>query len=289
MRPAESQRDGAVVAPIGQRAEAAVAVHLQGAAEGGEVRSGPDAFAVGGVDVGDRRRPGAAAGTVVGSVGPDPAVARPAPARREGGQRRVVGEHPRVADHMGEDQPVQRPEPPAGLPHPVAERRAVEADAAAGQDPALAVQGQPVAVLRDQDLRQRRLGRQAAGDDACRCRRLVHAALLAAAAGVAGPDGDADPELDGHHVEPLGPVLADLMHLAPAAGTGAVGDVDHLLDPLQVRRQRTAVAAPFGGGLAVPFRGVVVVSRRRGRIRPEEQRELAGIDALGAAPEACPP
>lgn len=145
---------------------------------------------------------------------------------------------------------MQRPQPPAGLAHPVAERRAVELDAAAGEDLALAVERQAIGVFRDQDMRQQRLGRQAAGDDPRRRGRLVHT-LRAAAAGIAGSDGDADPQLGRHDVQPFGPVLAYLVHLAPAAGAGAVGNVEHRLDPLQVRRQGAAVAATLGGGLAL--------------------------------------
>ena len=45
MRPAEGKRDRAVVAPIGQCTEAAIAVHLQRATEGREMPGGPDAAA----------------------------------------------------------------------------------------------------------------------------------------------------------------------------------------------------------------------------------------------------
>lgn len=100
MGPAEGERDRAVVAPIGERAEAAIAIHLQRAPEACEMPGGPDALAVRGVDIGDRRRPGAAARSVIGGIGPDPPVARPASAGLQGGQRRVVGEHPRMTDHV---------------------------------------------------------------------------------------------------------------------------------------------------------------------------------------------
>ena len=45
MRPTEGKRDRAVVAPIGQCTEAAIAVHLQRATEGREMPGGPDAAA----------------------------------------------------------------------------------------------------------------------------------------------------------------------------------------------------------------------------------------------------
>ena len=113
-------------------------------------------------------------------------------------------------------------------------------------------------------------------------------ALVAPVAGVAGPDGHQHPELGRHDVEPLAPVLADPPHLLVATWAMAVGKVQHLLDPLQVRRQMAAVAAPLGMRLAAA-RGRVVVARRRWRrCRRESQDQLPGVDALGALAEAGP-
>ena len=144
---------------------------------------------------------------------------------------------------------MQRPQPPAGLAHPVAEGGAVELDALAGQDLALPVERDAVAVLRDQHLGQQRLGGQAAGDDARR-RGLLVDALVAAVAGIAGPDGHQHPELGRHDIEPLAAVLADPPHLLAATWAVAIGEVQHLLDPLQMRRQVAAIAAPLGARLA---------------------------------------
>lgn len=108
-----------------------------------------------------------------------------------------------------------------------------------------------------------------------------------AAASIAWPNGDADPQLDTHNIEPLGAIVADLVHLAPAAEAGALDDVDHFLDALQIRRQRTAVAAALGGGLALRRRGVGSTCRRRRR-RAEDQGELPRIDTPGALAEAAP-
>ena len=85
------------------------------------------------------------------------------------------------------------------------------------------------------------------------------------------------------------PVLADPPHLLAATWAMAVGEVQHLLDPLQVRRQLAAVAAPLGMRLAAA-RGWVVVARRRwsGWRRRESQGQLPGVDALGALAEAGP-
>ncbi len=61
-------------------------------------------------------------------------------------------------------------------------------------------------------------------------------AILASATGVFGTPGDDNAELGRHHVQPLAPVLADLVQVAPAARTGLVVDVDDDLDPRQMRR-----------------------------------------------------
>jgi hypothetical protein len=67
-----------------------------------------------------------------------------------------------------------------------------------------------------------------------------------------------------------------------------VGKVQHLLDPLEMGRQVTTVAAPLGMRL-VAARGQVVVARRRWRrCRAESQGQLPGVDALGALAEAGP-
>ena len=200
-------------------------------------------------------------GAVVGRIAPEPADPGPAEAALQGGQRRVVGEHPGMPDDMVEDEVAQRPQPPAGLADPVAQGGAVELDALPGQDLALPVERDAVAVLGHQHLHQQRLGGQAAGDDARRRRLLVHP-VLAAPAGVAGPDGYQHPELGRHDVEPFCFVLADAPHLLAAARAAPVGEVQHLLDPLEMRRQPAAVAAPLGSRLATTWR-LIVVARRR--------------------------
>jgi hypothetical protein len=63
-----------------------------------------------------------------------------------------------MPDHVREDEVAERPQPPAGLADPVAQGGAVELDALPGQDLALPVERDAVAVLRDQYLDQQRLG-----------------------------------------------------------------------------------------------------------------------------------
>ena len=98
-----------------------------------------------------------------------------------------------------------------------------------------------VGVLGDQHLGDQRFGGQPALDDPRRRGRLDHGTLARAAA-VARAAGDEHPEGRGHDVEPLGDVLADPVERAAAARAGLVLDIDDLLDPIEVGRQRAAVA-----------------------------------------------
>jgi hypothetical protein len=91
---------------------------------------------------------------------------------------------------------------------PTGQGRAVQRHAGAGEDLRLPVERQAIGVFRDQDMGDQRLGRQPALDQARGGLRLSHRAL-AAAAGVAGTDGDDHAQLGGNDVEPLGPVFAE--------------------------------------------------------------------------------
>jgi hypothetical protein len=78
------------------------------------------------------------------------------------------------------------------------------------------------------------LRRQSALDQPGRSLGLQDA--IASSAGVFGTSGDHNSELRRHHVQPLALVFADLVQVALAAGTGLVVEVDHDLDPRQMRR-----------------------------------------------------
>jgi hypothetical protein len=181
---------------------------------------------------------------------------------------------------------VQRLQPPGTPADPVGERRTVEADPLAGVDLDLPIEGKVIGVLGDDDVGDQCLGRQAAFDQPGWGRRLHHRAG-AGSAGVLGPANYQDPELGRHHIQPLGDVLADLVHLAGAARTGLVGDVDHHLDPRQMRGQGPAVDLAARAG-----------SRRRCAVRRgldggdalldflERQCQLVGIEPLRAPAEA---
>ena len=146
------------------------------------------------------------------------------------------------------------------LPHPVRQRRTIEFNALAGVNLRLPVERQVIGIFGDQDLGDGGLGRQSALDQPGRRRRL-HDAVLASPAGVFGTPGHEDPELRRDQVQPLASILSNPVQLALAAGTGLVLDVDDDLDPRQVRRQGTTVAAALASPHLTAF-GCAHVLRR---------------------------
>lgn len=86
-----------------------------------------------------------------------------------------------------------------------------------------------------QNLSDGCLRRQSAVDQAGRSLGLQDA-IFAGSTGVFGTPGDDNAELRRHHVQPLALVLADLVQVALAAGAGLGVEVDHDLDPRQMRR-----------------------------------------------------
>ena len=103
-----------------------------------------------------------------------------------------------------------------------------------------------IGIFGDEDLRDRRLGRQSALDQPCRRGRLHHH-VLASPAGIFGSANDKHAELRRHDVEPLARILADPMQRLAAARASAVFDIDHHLDARQMRRKRSPVDATLCG------------------------------------------
>lgn len=104
----------------------------------------------------------------------------------------------------------------------------------------LALKRQVIDVLSDQDLRDRRLGENAALDDPRRSRCLDDRALARATA-LARTATDQDAKGDGHHVETLCNIFADLMKGAVTIGGPLVLDNNNLLDPPEMGRQQATV------------------------------------------------
>jgi hypothetical protein len=103
-----------------------------------------------------------------------------------------------------------------------------------------------VGITGHQHMRHQRLGRNAAFNQARRCRRLHHCTGAAPAGELRSLCHD-DPELRRDHVQPLGSVLANHHHRRPAArARGVLGRQRHL-NPRQVRRERATTGPPLGG------------------------------------------
>ena len=183
---------------------------------------------------------------------------------------------------------MHRPEQEGGAPDPVGERRAIEDDALAREDLRLAEERQVVGVFGDSDLRDKRVGGQAALDQPGLCRGL-RKHVLSGPAGVTRPADHHHPELRRHHVEALGHVLADPLQCTRAARAGSAVDVDEGLDPRQVGGQRAAVRPTLGplggllgrlGFLGSEARGLDLL----GLLQPEQELVLG--QALGPTAKA---
>lgn len=124
---------------------------------------------------------------------------------------------------------------------PVRQRAAMDVDARPGKDLALAIQWKMVCVFGDQHMGDGALGGQAAFDEGCRRGRLRDA-VGADATSVFRADGGDLPQLRGHDVETLSPVLADPVHLPAATRAFEAVRFDDLLDARQVRGQVPTVA-----------------------------------------------
>ena len=91
-----------------------------------------------------------------------------------------------------------------------------------------------VAELGDHDVRHQRLGGHAAVEQPVWCGSL-HDGPFAGATAIARPPGHPHPQSGGEDVQLLGPVLADQVQGATAAGAGLVLDIDHHLVARQMR------------------------------------------------------
>ena len=234
---------------LGERLVAAIAVDLKDTVEALQMLGETHRLSVRRIDVGDRRRVIATEGTIVAGIGKELAGLGPAAPGIEDRRSRFVGEELGGRLQVAEQPFVDRPKQEGGPTHPVCERRSVEPHALARIDLSLSIKRQVIGVFGDQNLRHRRLGRNAALDQPVRGRRLDDDAL-AGPATVARPPCHENTELGGHDVEPLGDILADDVEPMLAARTGLVLDVDDGLDPRQMGRQgaavRPALCRPFG-------------------------------------------
>jgi len=99
-----------------------------------------------------------------------------------------------------------------------------------------------VGTLADKHMREGTLGGQTSFDQMCRCWCLGNT-LGAPAAGIFGTDGDDDPQLRGHDVQPIRAVFSDPVHLAAATRTEQAIRLDHPFEARKARRKMPAIAA----------------------------------------------
>jgi hypothetical protein len=133
------------------------------------------------------------------------------------------------------------------LADPAGQRRSVEAETRPAHDLALAVERRMVGVFGDQHMRDGALGRQGALDQP-RVRRCLDDPGLAGRTGIARPHRRDHPELRRHDVEAFRAVLADLHHLAAAAGAERAVGLDHHFAARQLPGQPAEIALGAGGG-----------------------------------------
>jgi hypothetical protein len=116
---------------------------------------------------------------------------------------------------------------------------------------------------------------------------LMHA-IPAPSAGIARTNGHAHTQLGWHHIQPFRAILSNPMHLPPAAVTILIGHVQHMLHPLKMRWQGTAIVLTRlcrARSRRAVSRWVIRWQRRR--FLAKHQRQSRGINPFGALPKAC--
>src|SRR5882672_7609125 len=130
---------------------------------------------------------------------------------------------------------LQRLQPPASAADPVCQGRAIDLDTLPGEDLALPVKRQVIAVFGDQDMREKTGTGAALGDRTLRGGRLMDGP--AGPAAIAWPADADDSKPRGHLIEHLADGLADGMKLAAAAGARLMLEIEPHVFAGQMRRQ----------------------------------------------------
>jgi hypothetical protein len=118
----------------------------------------------------------------------------------------------------------------------------------------------------------------------------LHHHVLASSASILWPAYHEHPQLRRDDVEPFAGIFSDPMQRVAAVRAGAIVDIDHHLNPGQMRRKRSPIHATFGGaarslrrrGLFAP--GIVVRRDLLGVFK--SQQHLIFGQCLGASAEA---
>jgi hypothetical protein len=209
-----------------QLVEPGIAVGVDDAAEGLQMRLRMLALAVGRIEEQRRRRARAGERPLVAHVDPEPSGLGLAGARRQHRHRRVVDMQGVRGHRLSGERINQRRQSRGRRTDPAGQGRGLQADALAGEDLGLAVERQVVVVLRDDDVRQQPGAGAATGDRVVGRRGRDHR--------LAGPAGELlahvpdHLEAARHIVEGLGRLLADPAQSGAAIGAGAGGGMQHL-------------------------------------------------------------
>ena len=176
--------------------EPCIAIGVHPAAEVGEVILRVLAFAVTGEAIPGCRWRGAAPRPFVAGIGPEPCRLGLSGAGRQHADGRVVGEDRLGRQDMAADGIGQGFQQGRALADPVGQCRAIQIEAFAAEDLALAIQRKMISVFADQHMGQQARTWAAALDGARRKRRLDEA--FAAGAGQPVPDDPVHDEAAGH-------------------------------------------------------------------------------------------
>ena len=279
MAPTCSEHD---VSFVRQGLEAGIAVDMEHTLEVRQMRSWPLSSAVWREQINRRRRLRSTPTALLSGIDPETSGLRPPASWIEHWHRRVVGEQMVRGEHVLAQAFVQCLEPPAGAANPSGKCRAREIDAMTGKDLRLPIERRMIAIFADQHLGEQRRRCQAAGDYPLRSRRLHHS--LAGPAGVFGTSGADHAQLRRNPIQHLAHALSDHMQGPATAGASHVIDIEPHMLARQMIGQRFAMGRSFGLLLLDPrtvlfFTGDIAVQI----FKPE--RELIGIEALGAAAE----
>src|ERR1700731_2942078 len=134
---------------------------------------------------------------------------------------------------------LQRLQPPTSAAHPIRQSRAIEIDHVPGEDLALPVKREVIAVLADQDMSEETGTGEALGDWTLRSGRLMNSP--AGPAAIARP-ADADHSKPrGHMIEHLADSLADYMQFTAAAGARLMLEIEPHVLAGQMRRQAWSI------------------------------------------------
>lgn len=225
MGPARRQLD---IAAGAKPLEAGIAVDLNDPFEPRQMSSGTLGATIRAVKVDRRRWISPAPGPLIAGIDPEPAGLGAAAAGIEHRDWGVIGEQRLRGEDMLGEPCLQRLQLPAGAADPVRQGRAVELDAVAGEDLALSVKWEMIAVFGDQDMREQRGTGEALGDRTLRDGRLMDGP--AGAAAIAWPADADDPKPRRHMIEHLADRLANRMQFTAAAGAGLMLEIEpHLL------------------------------------------------------------